>query len=168
MKKSIFAIALMASLLAGAAEDSYLYWMVNVNENEWGYSYSAQVSGKNGDDSTVLNLYYANGNSAGQSIGKTALQAYKDTGFGFYALLGSAYTSYVFEILGDRGDVVWSSEEYDANAVAQYVARNDIRPPTLQPLTMHMALPAPEPSSGLLLLLGVAGLALRRRKQVAA
>ena len=53
MKKTIFAIVLMASLLAGAVEtgtDSYLYWMVDVTETDWHYDYSVQVKGMTADD----------------------------------------------------------------------------------------------------------------------
>lgn len=173
MKKSIFSIALMASLLASATDDSYLYWMVNVEENNWDYNYEVKVLGKTSskeDTGTFLNLYYGDATPAGMSIGRDLLQDYKqDPGAGFYAGFASnaGYTSYVIELLSDNNDLLGRWTWADA-AVETYIAQNGIKPPSLAPLTMSMALPAPEPSSGLLLLLGLAGLALRRRKQIAA
>ena len=166
----------MASLLAGAAAtdiDSYLYWMVNVDEGTWNYDYRVQVRGVPGssEEGPFLNLYYDNGNSAGFSVTREYLQdAKSDPGVGFYAGFASnaGYTSYVIELLSsDTSDLLgrWS---WTAAQVETYIAQNGIKAPSLAPLTMSMALPAPEPSSGLLLLLGVAGLALRRRKQIAA
>ena len=165
----------MASLLAGAADtgtDSYLYWMVNVDEQGWEYPYKVQVKGKTESDTqgSLLNLYYYDGALAKDvtSVGMDYLQAYENKpGFGFYAGFASnaAYTSYVFELLSTSGDLI---DSYEAKAVTEYIAKNGLKSPTLTPLTMPMALSAPEPSSGLLLLLGVAGLALRRRKQITA
>ena len=165
----------MASLWAGAAAtdtDSYLYWMVDVEEGSWDYEYKVQVKGMPGssEEGSLLNLYYDNGNPAGSSVTRKYLQDSKhDPGVGFYAGFAStaAYTSYVIELLSDNNDILgrWTLEDA---AVETYIARNGFKAPSLAPLTMSMALPAPEPSSGLLLLLGVAGLALRRRKQFAA
>lgn len=174
MKKSIFSIALMASLLASATDDSYLYWMVNVEENNWNYNYEVKVLGKTSseeDTGTFLNLYYGDATPAGESIGCDLLQDYKqDPGAGFYAGFASnaGYTSYVIELLSSEHGNLLGQWSWMAAEVETYIAQNSIRAPSLKPLPMSMALPAPVPSSGLLLLLGVAGLALRRRKQFAA
>ena len=173
MKKSFFAIALMASLLAGAAKadtDSYLFWMINVEEDGWEYNYSARVMGVDGSGSkTPLGLYDEDGYAIGSSVGKDLLQTYKGyTGDpGFYAKLASerTYTSYVFELFCDSGTVARSDPYTDVQA---FIVTGGIDAPKLSPMLVSMTLPAPEPSSGLLLLLGVAGLALRRRKQITA
>lgn len=177
MKKTIFAIVLMASLLAGAVEtgtDSYLYWMVDVTETDWHYDYSVQVKGVTDDDpagGSLLNLYYGDGKpvgGTGQSITSQDLNYYRRYNVGFYAELLSSktYTSYVFELVSDSG-VVAQSEPF--TEVKAYITGNGISSPSqLGMLMVAMPLPVPEPSSGLLLLLGVAGLALRRRKQITA
>lgn len=178
MKKSIFTIALMASLLAGASDtDSYLYWMVNVDEGTWTYPYKVQVrgmTGADGDQGSLLSLYYGDGTLAesdgGKSIGMDFLKNYENIpGAGFYALLSTpgAYTSYVIELWSGSNDLVGSRTFADVE-IASYIARSGISAPLAGPLMVPMALQVPEPTSGLLLLLGVAGLALRRRKPVVA
>ena len=164
----------MASLLAGAT-DSYLYWMVDVDEAGWDYDYSVRIkdtAGGSGDGS-FLNLYYGDGSAAGTSLRREYL---KDLGgsslgnVGFYAKLASnmTYTSYVFELFCDSGTVAQSGP-FEYADVKACIVTDGIGDPALSPLMVTMGpLPAPEPSSGLLLLLGVAGLALRRRKQIAA
>ena len=166
----------MASLWAGAADDSYLYWMVDVDENGWEYDYQVRVKGMETSEpseaGSVLNLYYNNGNPAGSSITKEYLHdSYQDPGAGFYAGFASnaGYKSYVIELLSVDNSDLLGSWSWTAAQVETYIAQNGIKAPlSAGPLTMSMALPAPEPSSGLLLLLGVAGLALRRRKQITA
>lgn len=169
MKKFVFAIALMASLLASATDDSYLYWMVDVTETAWHYDYSVQVRGKTSDSDvgSLLNLYYGDGASADKSIGSDYLKDLSGSDLGFYAKLASdvTYTSYVFELFCDSGVVAQSDPYADVQA---FIVTGGIGAPKLSPMAVQMALPAPEPSSGLLLLLGVAGLALRRRKQITA
>ena len=178
MKKSIFTIVLMASLLAGASDtDSYLYWMVNVDEGTWTYDYKVQIkgmTGEAGDEGSLLNLYYGDGTLAADktSISGDFLRNYENKpGAGFYALLtpltaGSQYASYVIELLSSSNDLV-DSRTFAEAAIESYIVQSGISVPKLSPMMVQMALPAPEPSSGLLLLLGVAGLALRRRKPVA-
>lgn len=182
MKKSILAIATMAALIAGAADtDSYLYWMVNVDEDGWNYAYSATVKGctdaKGQGEGTYLNLYWVDGGdpitstgmgapaAASSSVGRTDLQTLKDTGWGFYAGLASnpTYGSYVIELWGDSGNQIgnWTIDAAEAMA---YIAQNGIGVPATAAWAVPATLPIPEPTSGMLLLLGVAGLALRRRK----
>ena len=179
MKKTIFAIALMASLLAGAAEtgtDSYLYWMVDVETTQWDYDYTVRVRGMDGSEvGSLLNLYYGDGSLAADTtsygIAKNELKAYGGSGVGFYAelLSNQTYTSYVFEILSSDTHVIVNSRTVDITTELQAcITGSGMAAPSLEMLTVSMPLPAPEPSSGVLLLLGVAGVARRRRKQIAA
>ena len=120
---------------------------------------------------SLLNLYYGDGKPVGNpgtSITSQHLNQYHALGVGFYAELLSSKTctSYVFELVSDSGVVAQSASVTEVQA---YITGGGMTAPSLQGmLVVPMALPAPEPSSGLLLLLGVAGLALRRRKQITA
>ncbi len=170
----------MAALIAGAADtDSYLYWMVNVNEAGYDYPYSATVKydpGTEGGSSSYLNLYWVDDGSkintgtyvpsgADSSVGRDDLQAFRDSGWGFYAGLASNpnYGSYIIELWGDSGNRIgnWTIDAAEAMA---YIAQNGIGVPATAAWAVAATLPIPEPTSGMLLLLGVAGLALRRRK----
>ena len=174
MKKSILVIVTMVALISGAADtDSYLYWMVNVDESSYSYNYTAKVRDTSvttpGDE--YLDLYYVGAESTfGKGVSEDIIRAYeKDApGWGFYAKLAASptYGSYVIELWSGSDLVGQSSALEYSEALAQgYIAQSGIGMPAAAPWTVQMTLPVPEPNSGLLLLIGSAVLALRRRKQ---
>ena len=161
-----------------AQADSYLYWMVgddkgsgitldNVTLTDMDYNGARVAYWVDGGGSGYLNLY-----GVGESgmvkletpIGATSASDPS----AYYASLGSlgnASHFYIELVMGEtrvgRSDII----DY-AGALA--MASTDFAPAQLWTQLAFTAAPAPEPSSGLLLLLGVAGLALRRRKQITA
>ena len=162
-----------------AQADSYLYWMVgndlgsditldgvtltDANYNGARVAYWDDGTGKSG----YLNLYGVGENGMVNLETQVGATSVSDPS-AYYASLGTlGYAShfYIELVMGEtrvgRSDII----DY-AGALA--MASTDFSPAQLWTQLAFTAAPAPEPSSGLLLLLGVAGLALRRRKQITA
>lgn len=189
MKKLIL-LSVLSALLNASAEDSYIYWMVpeiatgtaRFDQEIAGSSYTAKVLAFEGGEwsesgGKLLSIYTA---SADGGLGTLV----KDGGvsvtigsdgnnvayFANIAGTGTGWTYFV-ELYNDGGLLVARSADnaslpYSQESIAALSNGTIATPAKLwAPMTF---VPAPEPSSGLLLLLGVAGLALRRRKQIAA
>ena len=170
MKKIIFSLAVLSSAVASA--DSYLYWMVDTSDT---YNYariSAIPSG--GGSQTYLNIYdgafedaYNDASvSPGGSVSKSTVDTFKTDGDAFYAALGSvdpAASTFIIELYNESGKFI-SQSTLSGSSIAQYIYKGG----TSVPLTAAWSASSfaiPEPSSGLLMLVGCAVLGLRRRKQ---
>jgi len=167
MKTLKFMLMLAAAAAAGAVKaevDSYLYWMVSETATysdaaggtlpgtQVNYDY-AKISADGGG--TYLSFYGTTGD-----LGVNTLDKGKDGVVGFAS--SPAFSSFLVELYSDGSSerVGWATIPY--NTAMQY-AFSDITKQKLASLyTVTQAIP--EPSSGLLLLLGMAGLALRRRR----
>lgn len=188
MKKLILLSVLSALLDASAAEDSYIYWMVPEIANGTarfdqpiGGSYTAKVLAFKGGEwsesgGTPLPIFTAPadgglGNPVEGGVPVTIGSGANNVAyFANIADTGDGWTYFV-ELYNDGGLLLARSADeaslfYSQESIAALSNGTIATPAKLwAPMTF---VPAPEPSSGLLLLIGCAALALRRRKQIAA
>lgn len=170
MKKLM--VSAMMALLGGtlfAADDMYLYWMIaedaTVKDAKGqtvsmdGMTASIHYTDGSGANTGFLNLYDSSYTSFGTEIAVDGVQ-------GFPVLAGvTGYENYSFfvELKSDAG--VFRSSKASYSSLASYISSMS---GTDYPATGGYGFGnfsvAPEPTSGLLLLLGVAGLMLRRRR----
>lgn len=171
MKKVLSAVVLLGAMCASA--ESYLYWMVGDTGN---FAYdNAQVRVLDNGTATdnYLSLYYADGTAVvGNKVSQEYAAAAQEAELGLYAALGNLLGpnySYIIELRDAQGGFVAQT-----GALSYSDALNNI-------VESGIAVPAggtgwdpgsgggspyniPEPTSGIMLLLGVAALALRRRR----
>ena len=181
MKKLIVCAVLIGATCAFAAEgDSYLYWMIDpeatITEGQMptgpvGVKISAFAPGSEWvyGGGTYLTLVEYSGGKIGSPIaGSDKKPVSVDYGSQFFAAVpaGGLDWTYYVELYNDS--ICARSESLTLTKDSIVALAGMGRPGTLWNVKAFMPAAVPEPSSGLLLLLGVAGLALRRRKQIAA
>ena len=160
---SVLAIALAAT--AARAEDSYLYWMVsgaNYNNSVIDFAYATI---KAEDGGSYLNLYEPGGATSDiNALASTGGGMSSSTDGGAFAKIteyNNSATTFLVELWNADDTVVgWQSYSYDAWKNFVYTSTGA---GSASPLTVTAVVP--EPTSGLLMLFGLAGLALRRKRR---
>ena len=176
MKNSLLALAVVGTMLSASADDGYLYWMIDTDK-AGSYPYdSVKVKAMDGDaEVSYLNLYYEDGGemyalSGGNTltINNESLAAYQaESGGGLYAGVVQRGYSYIIELWNDNAAVQQSVLSADtAEQYITYVSGGRITPGVSGAWMASDFTPVPEPNSAMMLLLGCAALALRRRKNV--
>lgn len=165
MKKALLLVSLLGSMVALADADSYLYWMITTSDD---YAY-AKIRAANDPDtqtSNYLNIYNVGLGSIGESITKGQVADEAAYGDGLYAgMVDSANlpASFIVELFNAQDKFI-SQSVISSSAVADYLYRGGTGiPPSSFVAASSFAIP--EPSSGLLMLVGCAVLGLRRRRQ---
>jgi len=173
MKIKHWMVAAAAVALAAAARGEYLYW---------------QVDNVSAADATVATLYYsvnggapytvdADGWSGLGTSGETAIGPYQAnlsslsgdlSDYAFYVEVVQ-YTSsggtYTADPASARTSYTWKYTDLVAQG---HILADSVLAPTALALTpVNFSTPAPEPTGGLLIVIGAAALALRRRRAVA-
>ena len=164
MKKSFAIAAFVAGLFcAMSAQASALYWQVEGEEGRTFQYAQLKVISTGADPSTaaVIDMAEAEGDPSQVTLTNTELGAYGQDGYSFFVemvnyadgnwtTVDTGYT-YGYSELVSSGYVATGA--IDANSAQAAAAAG------------NMGSHIPEPSSGLLLLMGGAMLALRRRRQ---
>jgi len=170
--KKVLSIAVLLGAMSASAE-SYLYWMVGDTGN---FSYdNAQVRVFNdGEPIDYLSLYYADGTAVGDTkVSAKYAETAQKAELGLYAKLGSLLGEdyyYIIELRNDDGAFVAQSGELSYSAALNNIVDSGLGIPSggtgWDPTSGGGTYNVPEPTSGIMMLLGVAALALRRRRRV--
>ena len=155
-------IALVAALaFAGTASASTLFWQIDQETAERGYK---------GDDAAYAVLHATQtGSSADKAIVVAGYDLSEGTAWSTdLGTYGSSDYSFFVELLNNSGTSVFtqaSPVSYDSLVSSGYVSATALSVPAAALTGGFNGASVPEPTSGVLLLIGGAMLALRRRRR---
>ena len=160
MKKALCVVALLGAMVA-SAEDSYLYWMVGSGAGDYSY---ARIRDDGGNYLSIYDSGFDSeyADAGDKSISKTNVDDLRKYNEGLYAALASSsVSSFVVELYNAENKFVSQSVlPYSAGSIYT----GGIGAPAAS-MASFSSFAIPEPSSGLLMLIGCAMLGLRRRRQ---
>ena len=150
-KSAVFAAVLA---LAGLANANALYWMVDTSAADAVYKEAWDSAGlyvvkTDGD-------VFLDGLVAGAAPTLTDLNGYGSTEYSFYV-----------ELYSSAGESVYKTKAvtYDSLLSSGYISTTGVLAPSVLGMSAWNGASVPEPTSGVLLLVGGAMLALRRRRR---
>lgn len=154
MKKGLLMLAMVAAAVCAQATDSYIYWMMDSMPST--FAEGGMVCVRQGNDTYL-------------TFGTTEYDAaVAQTGFTYQNLLdvGSAVGStYVFELWNDgSADPSFATRAYTYSELVNMGAIASTEHATAMHLGASDFNAVPEPTSGLMMLLGFALLGLKRKK----
>jgi len=161
MKAKIMTV--VAALLAGAlhADEQYLYWMVDVADT-YAFDYATVSTIDAGGKVSVLNNKSSGATDMGQYVWTAETDRTETTPVYAYDVTGYDSLTFLFELFseGQGSDLRVAYKYVQGSALKDYIGIGMKAFDNPYVVTDVV----PEPTSGMLLLLGVAGLALRRRR----
>ena len=182
MKTRKMFLAAVVAMASGLAMADYMYWMVSdanfagLSGDKAKFTYATVRAGTGADvaeniseGSGYYTMYTVDGN--GQSAATGQYQFYSDGanstdgGAAFFGSFDSTVNSFLFELWNADGSLVGYASRSRAEILSSISSDSILggsHPASYSPFVLTGVVP--EPTSGLLLLLGFAGLALRRRR----
>ena len=169
MKKLLMSLALLGTFAAmsakGATTDSYMYWMVDVTgDSSVGSFNSAELYAYYSPDNRI----YLGGSTPMASDSRkteTVPAIYEATGIPYnIGSLETAGLSFMVELYNDSTFVSQSSLMSYADALASGGIYQHLSPSGGATPVTFTSFAVPEPTSGLLMLFGLCGLALKRKR----
>lgn len=160
MKRLLLVLA-MCSASAVFAADSYLYWMIDAADaSEYDYTKAQLVSSSSST--------WTKGLSSIDSATKNQISDAEDIASGFYSSLGNNPQGMYYFVELVAGEVLAYSDaiSYSDAVAAGYIttmSQFDVGSANLWSASSFTAVP--EPTSGMMVLFGMAALALRRRRR---
>lgn len=155
--KTIQKLVVLAAVLAmaGLAKADALYWQVDTGAADASYAGEYSYAALYASDGSLLDGYYE---AVGGKVAPTLsdLGAYGSTGHSFYVELYNASLDSVY-----KGSAV----SYDQLVASGYISTTGVAMPNYTATTGFNGASVPEPTGGMLLLVGGALLALRRRRR---
>ena len=152
IKKLSVALAVLA--LVGFAKADVLYWQVDTSADNAAYTGDFSYAVLNASDGSAIDAAAAEDNKV--------IPTLKDLG-GY----GSSEYSFYVELYNAAGDSVYKGQSvsYTDLLDSGYISTSGVLTPTMLATGGFNGASVPEPTSGMLLLIGGALLALRRRRQ---
>ena len=166
MKHLLAVLCLAGAAMLQAEDFQYLYWQVNQDSSIGEPAFSYATVSQNG---TKLNFVGTDGSSYGTEMAADNWNSFGDTGLTagpLYTGLSGTYSdsdNFLFELWLDGGETALGSVSYTYSELlnGKYIYQAMASGGGHTPLTVHVV---PEPSSALLLLLGMGALALKRQR----
>ena len=172
MRKSVcgFAASILVALATASASAGYLYCMIEDAHNDNGDPIAFDFATISIDDGhSYLHFISTTGEDTGNKMAaeESSTEGYyssagAEEGMPYYAYIDKAesdYTTFLFQLWSKENDVVgWQT--YNKSDLAVNIFNNTSQ---TGESAFVLSQVIPEPTSGILLLLGMAGLALRRK-----
>lgn len=150
-------VAGMLLLVGASASAGMLYWQVSGADQDFDEAWLV-AEAKNGGALNNIEGVGSQSDKRSTALTQTDISAYEGDGYLFYV-----------EMCNYNGDTVATGYKYSYDELVSsgYVAANsfEVDDAIAKASAANLGSPIPEPSSGLLLLMGGAMLALRRRRQ---